>query len=328
MSLPEINYCPGTLSAGYNTYSRAALNNVFNGRLVSHILPYNSPEVDEATDALYFENQKHISISGVQIKYSLLLKKNKLHLTKAEEKGTHILKPIPSGVKNADQLPANEHLTMQIAQQIFGIETASNAMIFFKDGKHAYITKRFDVKDEGGKWAKEDFASLAERTPQTHGEHYKYIGSYLDLFNLMKEHLPAYSIEAPKLYKLIAFNYLFMNGDAHFKNFSLIENLHGDFRLSPAYDLLNTRLHISDSDFALEEGLLPKKIAKGKVMKQFLLLAEHAKINQKQTDKIWKGLLSSSDKVESLINASFLNEKTKNSYLQFYQTRYKKLIRE
>ena len=97
---------------------------------------FSSKEMyEEITDALYFENQKHISISGVQIKYSLLLKKNKLHLTKAEEKGTHILKPIPSGVKNADQLPANEHLTMQIAQQIFGIETASNAMIFFKDGK-------------------------------------------------------------------------------------------------------------------------------------------------------------------------------------------------
>jgi len=61
---------------------------------------------------------------------------------------------------------------------------------------------------------------LAGRTPQTHGEHYKYAGNYLELFELMKAHLPAYKLEAPKLFKLLVFNYLFSNGDAHFKNFS------------------------------------------------------------------------------------------------------------
>jgi serine/threonine-protein kinase HipA len=29
-------------------------------------------------------------------------------------------------------MPANEHLTMQIARQVYGIETAENALIFFK----------------------------------------------------------------------------------------------------------------------------------------------------------------------------------------------------
>ena len=328
MSLPEIKYCPGTLAEGYKTYSRTCLNRVFNGRLVNHILPYEAPAIDEGTDELYFENQKHISISGVQIKYSVLLEKNKLRLTSEGEQGAYILKPIPTGVKNVDQMPANEHLTMQIAQQVFGIETAANALIFFKDGEPGYITKRFDVKEDGSKWAKEDFASLAGRTPQTHGEHYKYLGSYLELFELMKVHLPAYSIEAPKLYKLIGFNYLFSNGDAHFKNFSLIETLHGDFRLSPAYDLLNSRIHINDMDFALEDGLLPKKLAKGKVMEQFKLLAENGGLNKKQTDKIWGELLAYADKVESLINASFLNEKTKRNYFQSYQTRLKTLTRE
>jgi serine/threonine-protein kinase HipA len=57
------------------------------------------------------------------------------------------------------------------------------------------------------------------------------------------------------LYSLILFNYLFSNGDAHLKNFSLIETERGDYVLSPAYDLLNTRLHVDDSYMALEEGL-------------------------------------------------------------------------
>ncbi len=185
-------------------------------------------------------------------------------------------------------------------------------MIFFKNGEPAYITKRFDVKEDGSKLAKEDFASLAGRTPQTHGENYKYLGNYLEMFNLMKIHLPAYQLEAPKLFLLLVFNYLFSNGDAHFKNFSLIETPLGEFRLSPAYDLLNTRIHIEDSDFALEDKLLPKNSAKGGVRVQFSLLADKAGLSKKQKDEIFNKLLSNSEKIE----ASYLNDKTKRNYLR------------
>ncbi|MFS4415089.1 type II toxin-antitoxin system HipA family toxin [Maribacter sp. 2307ULW6-5] len=328
MSLPMIKYCPGTLAEGYETYSTTCLRRVFDGRKVNHILPYDSPASNEATDELFVENRKNISISGVQEKFSVLLEKNKLRLINEGEQGTYILKPIPGAGKNPDQMPANEHLTMQIARQVFDIETAENALLFFKDGTPAYITKRFDLKKGGGKLAQEDFASLAGRTPQTHGEHYKYSGSYLELFELMKKYLPAYQLEAPKLFRLLVFNYLFSNGDAHFKNFSLLETELGDFRLSPAYDLLNTRMHIEDSDFALDDGLLPKNFSKGKVMQQFLSLAEHAKIGQGQLDGILEKSLSNSEAVEKLIDASYLSDTYKRNYLQSYQTRLKKLNRK
>ncbi|WP_394340936.1 hypothetical protein [Pleomorphovibrio marinus] len=41
----------------------------------------------------------------------------------------------------------------------------------------------------------------------------------------MQTHLPTYKVEAPKLFKSLVFNYLFSNGDAHFKKFSLLETL-------------------------------------------------------------------------------------------------------
>lgn len=328
MSLPKIKYCPGTLAKGYETYSTTCLRRLFDGRKVSHMLPYDSPASNRETDRLFIENRKRISISGVQEKFSVLLEKNKLRLINEGEKGTYILKPIPSTGKVPDQMPANEHLTMQIARQVFDIETAENALIFFKDGTPAYITKRFDVKKSGGKLAKEDFASLAGRTPQTHGEQYKYSGSYLELFQLMKKYLPAYQLEAPKLFRLLVFNYLFSNGDAHFKNFSLLETELGDFRLSPTYDLLNTKMHIEDSDFALDDGLLPKNLAKGKVIEQFHLLAQHAEIDQDQTDRILDKLLSNPEKVVALIDASYLSDKAKRNYLQSYQTRLKKLSKK
>jgi serine/threonine-protein kinase HipA len=324
MSTPEIKYCPGTLAAGHNTYSRTCLTRLFNGRKVDHLLPYSSPATNRATDRLFLENRKRISISGVQEKFSLILEKNKLRLINEREQGNYILKPAPASGKNADQMPANEHLTMQIARQAFDIETAENALIFFKNGKTAYITKRFDVREDGSKRAKEDFASLAGRTPQTHGEHYKYLGSYLEIFELMKKHIPAYRLEAPKLFKLLVFNYLFSNGDAHFKNFSILETSFGDFQLSPAYDLLNSRIHIDDSDFALNDGLLPKNIAKGNVITQFRKLAEKAELNKNQVDAIFEKMLSSSDKIAELTAASYLSDRSKQRYLQNYQTRIKK----
>lgn len=61
-----------------------------------------------------------------------------------------------------------------------------------------------------------------------------------------------------------------------FKNFSLLETPMGDYRLSPAYDLLDSRIHAEDRDFALDDGLLPRNITPGKISRQFNLLAEKA----------------------------------------------------
>lgn len=327
MPLPEIKYCPGTLAKGFNTYSRTCLNSVYKGRKVSHLLPYDSPASNPATDALFLDNQRRLSISGVQEKFSLVLEKNKLRLTNEGERGTYILKPIPATGKKRDQMPANEHLTMQIARQVYGIETAANALIFFKNGTPAYITKRFDVKEDGSKRVQEDFASLAGKTPQTHGEDYKYSGNYLELFQLMQSHLPAYKIETPKLLKILLFNYLFSNGDAHLKNFSLTETAMGDYRLSPVYDLLNSRIHIDDKDFALDDGLLPENMAQGKINRQFSLLAQKAEIKEKIFDDTMTLMSGKSGMVERLVGASFLDESTQRNYWQSYQRRLKRLLK-
>ncbi len=298
---------------------------MFMGRTVSHILPYNSPVREEGIPPNFVANMGRISISGVQEKFSLFLDKNKLRLTEEDEQGTYILKPIPNFGKNRSEIPANEHLTMQLAEQVFSIETAKNGLIFFQGGEPAYLTKRFDVKPDSSKWGQEDFASLAEKTPQTHGAHYKYLGNYSELFEILKKYVPAYRIEATRLLRLIIFNYLFSNGDAHLKNFSLLETSMGDYRLSPAYDLLNTRLHVEDTDFALEEGLLPSALAKGKMRKQFLVLSDRAEIPKHQGEKMLSMMSLQSDKVISLIGRSFLSDKAKRAYLQMYQRKLKKL---
>ncbi len=142
----------------------------------------------------------------------------------------------------------------------------------------------------------------------------------------LKTYLPTYKLEALKLFKLLVFNYLFSNGDAHLKNFSIIETPMGDYRLSPAYDLLNSHIHVNDKPFALHDGLLPQSLAKGKIYSQFAVLAETVGISSKNFRKIMDDMLSNSIKVENMISASFLNETTKRNYLQSYQKRLKRLI--
>ena len=76
MSLPQLTCCPGTLAEGFSTYSPACLRRLFNGKKVSHLLPYQPPQLSEAVAELFLANRKRISISGVQEKLSLLLEKN------------------------------------------------------------------------------------------------------------------------------------------------------------------------------------------------------------------------------------------------------------
>ncbi|MFV0172212.1 HipA domain-containing protein [Empedobacter falsenii] len=320
----ELENCPGSLKENFTTYSPVVLKKMFNGKKVSPFLNYSTP-TNRKDQSRFNQNQTHISISGFQEKYSLILDGKELRLTNENESGHYILKPISDLPKNSEFAPANEHLTMQIAKQIFKIETADNALVFFKDGSPAYLTKRFDYNEIGDKLAVEDFASLLGKSPATDGEQYKYEGNYLELFEALKKYVPAWKVEASKLYTLIVFNYLFSNGDAHLKNFSLIETQQGDFKLSPAYDLLNTKIHIDDADFALKEGLFPKSISKGKIIDQLFLLGENAEMTEKSIIKVIQNLSSKEDQVVDLIGKSYLSEKLKRNYLQSYQRRLKKL---
>ncbi|WP_198675334.1 hypothetical protein [Pleomorphovibrio marinus] len=101
----------------------------------------------------------------------------------------------------------------------------------------------------------------------------------------------------------------------------------GDFRLSPAYDLLNSRIHIEDKDFALDEGLLPKHLAQGKIRVPLSKLAELAEIPEKVYQDIMSKMVSKSDVVFKMITASFLSDTTKKNYWQSYNARLNQLLK-
>lgn len=323
MHLPDIKYCPSTLQSGYVTYSPVAQAALFSSRTarVPHILPFEPPGKGKAMTKEFNEKRKRISISGVQEKYSLRQEKNSLTLT--DTQGTHILKPVPAQrLDLVGDLPANEHVTMQLARQVFGIKTAACGMIFFNEGSPAYLTRRFDYKPgSDGKYLVEDFATLLARSPEKEGEDFKYNASYLDIATHIRRYTAAAPVVLMEFFRLLLFNYLIGNGDAHLKNFSLMETAQGDFVLSPAYDLLNTSVHLDDAPLALHEGLYPGDYDEETFASygtytgaSFLAFAEKATISSKTARQILDQTIHHAGKINDLLNRSFLSAEARAKY--------------
>ncbi len=334
MSLPEIKYCPSTLQPGFTTYSPAAQQALFGSRSkkVSQILSFGPPGKNSELTREYNEKRKRISISGVQEKYSLRLEKNNLLLT--DTGGTHILKPIPAErLDRVTDLPANEHVSMQIARQVFGIKTAACGMIFFDDESPAYITRRFDYKPDGsGKYQVEDFASLLAKTPEKEGDDFKYNASYLDITKQIQRHVAASPVVLLDFFRLLVFNYLIANGDAHLKNFSLMETEQGDYVLSPAYDLLCTALHIDDNRLALHDGLYQGDYNEKTSLNfgtytraSFIVFAEMAGINPGLAGNVVDELMQGTYKAMELIERSFLSGEAKKRYIDILGDRHRSM---
>ena len=296
---------------------------------MSHILHFDSPNNDDANSTDYAEHIGRISLSGVQPKGSLVLKDGVLSKPEEGERGQYILKPAPVSYALLERkyCPANEHLTMQMASQAYGIETATNAICFFRDGEAAYITKRFDVAPDGNKYPQEDFASLAGLTKDNGGSDYKYnVLSYEDCADIIRRYVRAAQVDILRFFRVVLFNYITLNDDAHLKNFSLIDQGNGDYRLAPAYDLINTSLHLHKPQiFALEKGLFKEgmkisdthTVDKGDFEEFGRRIGLPDKTVKREIDRFAK----ESPLALELISRSFLSDNLKKNYRQSYQYR-------
>ena len=333
--MKNLNVCPSTLKTGYDTYSPTAIKELFEGEKVS---PFIDISFDSERDQqLAMENMGVMSISGAQEKFSAILDDGKIKLAKKGEQATYILKPAPMilGLSTRKQIPANEHLTMQIASQVYGIQTAKNGLCFSPNGQPVYITKRFDVNHGIKDSIQEDFASVLEMTEQGNDSNFKYKGNYVQIAAAIKQFVPAWLPQMEQFFKMVVFNYLYANGDAHMKNFSLI-NKGGEYFLAPAYDLMNTGIHFpNDSDFALEDGLSPE-IEKSDVYEtkghpcrlDFERFAQQIGMPSKRTTQVLDQFMAIPSETYTLIDNSFLSDKMKRHYKRVIEERNMRFVRK
>lgn len=329
--MKELHICPSTLQEGYNTYSPAARKALFDGHAVSHIFSEPSPDTDteQANEAV--KSIGRVSLSGAQPKFSIVAEDDKLRYTRAGEQGTFILKPRPTGYQiiNKDFCAANEHVTMQIASQVYGIETAVNALCFFGDGTPAYITRRFDVHGKG-KYKQEDFAALLGYTKDNAGPNYKYDrASYEECAEVIHRYVKAALVDIRRFFRVILFNFVTLNDDAHLKNFSLIER-NGEYRLAPAYDLINTSLQLRDARiFALDKGLFKegmtftdtRTICRSDFEEFGKRIGLPAKVIKQEIDRF----TAEQPLVKELLERSFLSPSLQKQYWMAFEYRRKML---
>ncbi len=336
-----MTYCAGCLrrlkKAEIN-FCVACRQELFDGATVALTLPFAPPASATLEEIhLLHELTRQISVSGVQEKFSLRLEENvsgasRLILT--VRGGQYILKPVPSSrFRNIIGLPANEHFTMQLARQVFKLPTAACAVMRFADGSPAYLTRRFDVQTDGSRLAQEDFAQVGGRTEQEHGDDYKYDFSHEQMAQLMRQHLPSnYVAELTLLFRLLLFNYLVSNGDAHLKNFSLHRRPDtGEYRLTPAYDLLNTALHVNDGNgMALElfadEFETPSFTANAFLaFDDFLAFGIRIGLPPSRVRRLLADAAGHENRIDKLLSRSFLSPEMQTQYAAGLADRRKRL---
>lgn len=341
----QIAVCPSTLVDGFKDYSPKAIKNLFGGVKTTCKMDLSFDEDGKSMDSAIDlaennigtqHNAENLSISGAQEKYPAVLDNGKIRIAKIGERSTYILKPAPlDRIYLRKQIPANEHLTMQIASQVYGIDTAQNGLCFTADNQPVYITKRFDIMPDGSKLTMEDFASLVGRTDKTNGDEYKHEGSYDEIAKAIVKYIPASKVALEKFLRLVVFNYIFANGDAHLKNYSVIRR-GDDLTLAPAYDLINTFIHIEGNDLALKGGLSPD-VEKSDVFDctghpcrlDFERFGTHIGISEKRVAKILDQFMEFPPEVDALIANSFFHEnRVRRTYKRIIEERRQRFVRK
>ncbi len=326
----QIEHCPGTLAKGFNTYSSGCVNNLFHRKKVNHFLPFSTPEFVKEESAVKIASKTFNYPSLRSLLVNMSLKKNKLQFSQNNEMDEYHLKLVDPKISNSEQMAANEHLTMQLAKQVFQLETIENALIFYNDGRPAYISKNvaYDFSNQNNINV---LKALQDNYDNTEEDINQYI-SYEEVANFLEKNVAAYTIEIEKFYNWILFNYLFSNAESDLGKLNLISTKRGDYIIAPHFNLLNTKVHGNEKEFSLKKGLFAHdfetdshRINKVYAYDDFYEFGIKIGISTKRVEKTLDFYRKFNNSVSVLVNRSFLDYWIKDQYIQHYQDRLKLL---
>jgi serine/threonine-protein kinase HipA len=241
------------------------------------------------------------SLSGVQRKISVNLSSDKQTLQVALGRSQYILKPQSAAYP---ELPQNELLTMRLAE-VFGVEIPNCGLIHLADHSLAYLVRRFDRPPEGGKLRQEDFCQLAVKPAKE-----KYDGSAELCAKLVKRYASEPLIELLKLFRLVVVSWLTGNGDMHLKNFSLLAGPDNTYQLSPAYDLVCTRLVIPDDPLALPVAGKQDHLKRA----DWVQYGQYCGLRPRVIERVLGEMASALGDTQGLVTRSLLSDDSKAEY--------------
>ena len=241
------------------------------------------------------------SLSGVQRKVSVGLTADKQTLQVALGDSQYILKPQSA---TYPELPQNELLTMRIAE-LTGVQIPACGLVTLADASLAYLVRRFDRLTDGTKQRQEDFCQLALQPAKQ-----KYDGSAELCARLVKKYATEPVIEALRLFRLVLAAWWTGNGDMHLKNFSIVTDASGISRLSPAYDLVCTRLVIEDDDLALPVGGKKSKLTR----RDWVAFGEYCGLRPPVIERVFGDVTAALPHAAALVDGAPLSDSAKTAY--------------
>jgi serine/threonine-protein kinase HipA len=272
MSTNSCSICLQPLKNNETRYHPACCKKLF-GSAQPPTLPYTWDQLNGMAEQVV---RRHVAVPGVQPKLSMHLERSgrsrDSRLTLVGLGGDFILKP---AVERYPEMPELEHLTMRMARS-FGIDSAECGLIPLEDGQLAFITKRMD-REGGEKLHMEDMCQLSDRLTEQ-----KYRGSMEQVGRAVLRHCSNPLFDALRLFELTLFCFLTGNADMHLKNFSLLYRLGGEVHLSPAYDLLPTKLLLPED---MEETALTLNGKKRRIDRNdFMRFGTSLQLTEKQVE--------------------------------------------
>lgn len=204
------------------------------------LLPKDTSKLDFADIRANYFDSPAAGLPGFQDKVS-----SKMLNAPAKQQGLeYIIKFNPPEAPFAVE---NEYCFLALAKSA-GLSVSSFRLLTDSKGEHALLLQRFDRQWRAGKThrlAMEDACQVLHVYPSR-----KYELSFEEVAVALIEKCSATKPAALELFRQIVFYWLIGNGDAHAKNFSILKNLEGEWRISPAYDILCT-LYYQDAEMAL-----------------------------------------------------------------------------
>jgi serine/threonine-protein kinase HipA len=303
-------YCYNKLESGEKDFHSACTKKFF-GSQIPPLVDLDMKRIKElAVESL----GKSISVPGVQPKLSLDFKGKggkENRLTIVGLWGRFILKP---PFEDYPEMPELEDVTMHLSE-LLNINSAEHSLVKLKSGELAYISKRFD-RTKNSKIHVEDMAQLTGTLTEN-----KYRSSMEKISKVILKYSNYPGIDAIRFFELTLFSFITGNSDMHLKNFSLIRNEEDEIMLSPAYDLLSTKLLIPKDK---EDLALPLNGKKSNLKKKdFDLFASQLGINEAASKKIYGRFGDSFTEMNKLINKSFLSKEMKEKYIALLDERKK-----
>ena len=228
------------------------------------------------------------SLAGVQMKFSMNATDGRYNLPAGGDLGDWIIKT-PSTTHKL--VPLNEFTAMSLAQMA-GVDIPEIRLvdvnnlddlppINLPDERHAFAIKRFDRagdRDRERRIHMEDFAQIFVKYP-----HDKYTAAnYERIGRVLYEFSGDALADVQQLARRLLVNILLANGDAHLKNWSLWYPDGFTPRLSPAYDIVTTRVYFdNETQYALNLG---------KTKEWYAVTMEHFKYWSEKAGLPWRAI--------------------------------------